>query len=444
MKTLLTAGVVSTLLIALAAHPYAPTIALILLTAWSLGGAKQAIQALSLVVVIKFLNPGIYHFEGPFALWGWIALAVAGLRIFVDNLRIKSKRHPVIPWLLLFSLMVFLESLFFSHHSVVSIFKLMSFTFTAAAVLIGFKVTAGRSGDWTPWFLGLWIAVAGLSAPTLWVPGIGFRINNGFQGILNQPQALGVFLAPMVAWLTGRLLFSPSTRAYWLYAAAPTAWTFLFLTAARTALIAVVASFVVILLVALLRRPEWRKSIRKGVLRPVSALFAFAILSLFLLKPSLLAETVYSFVRKGQSEATVSEAFESSRGRGIESQWLNFNANPLFGIGFGVSLDRSFKPVMDPLTGLPLSAPAEKGFLPTAVLEETGVFGAIFFIPFLFTLITHAVPRTDDFVLSWVFLASLFVNTGEMIFFSAGGFGLYTWLLIGWATCPRWEKKRAP
>ena len=247
----------------------------------------------------------------------------------------------------------------------------------------------------------------------------------------------------MVAWLTGTLLFSQGKRAYWLYAATPVAWIFLFLTAARTALIAVVAGFVVILFVALLRRPEWRKSIRKGVLRPISALLAFATLSLFLLKPSLLVDTVYAFVHKGDTQATVEESFASSRGRGIEGQWRTFSANPLFGIGFGVSLDPSFKPIMDPFTGLPLSAPVEKGFLPTAVLEETGIFGATFFIVFLFSLIRHVFSKTE-IILPWVFLASLLVNNGEMIFFSVGGLGLYTWLLMGWATCPRWERKGAP
>ena len=153
MKTLLTASFVSVLLVALRAHPYAPTIAMILLGVWSLGGAKQAIRALSLVVLIKFLNPGIYQFEGPLALWAWIALAVAGLRIFADNLRIKGRRHPVIPWLLLFSSMVFVESLFSSRYSIVSIFKVVSFTYVAAAILIGFKVTASRSVDWTPGLL---------------------------------------------------------------------------------------------------------------------------------------------------------------------------------------------------------------------------------------------------------------------------------------------------
>src|SRR5215470_16379699 len=138
MKLLFVVSFVSVLLVALKAHPYAPMIVVILLGVWSLGGAKQAIRALSLVVLVKFLNPAIYQFDGPLALCAWIVLAVAGLRIFVDNLRIKSQRHPVMPWLLLFSLMVFVESLFFSRYSIVSVFKVVSFTYVAAAILIGF------------------------------------------------------------------------------------------------------------------------------------------------------------------------------------------------------------------------------------------------------------------------------------------------------------------
>src|SRR5439155_4943064 len=128
--------------------------------------------------------------------------------------------------------------------------------------------------------------------------------------------------------------------------------------------------------------------------------------------PSLLVDTIYRFVSKGQSQATVEEAFARSRGLGIEGQWETFSANPLFGIGFGVSLDSSFKPVLDSFTGLPLSAPVEKGFLPTAVLEETGIFGTTFFILFVFSLTRHVFSKTE-ILLPWVFMASLVANVGE-------------------------------
>lgn len=131
-RTFWTVVVFIVLLIALAVHPYTPLIALIGLSVWALFGAKQAIQTLSLVVLIKFPNPAVYQFAGPVVLWGWIAPAAAGARIFYDNQRMSSQGHPVIPWLLLFASLIFIQSLFFSHYPVVSFFQVVSFTFSAA------------------------------------------------------------------------------------------------------------------------------------------------------------------------------------------------------------------------------------------------------------------------------------------------------------------------
>src|SRR5947207_12883703 len=111
------------MLIALAAHPYAPMVALIGVSLWSLAGTRQAIQALSLVVIIKFLNPALYQFQGSIALFGWIALGVSASRIFYDNFKV-AERQPVVPWLALFSMVVFLASLFVSQDTLVSILKI--------------------------------------------------------------------------------------------------------------------------------------------------------------------------------------------------------------------------------------------------------------------------------------------------------------------------------
>jgi hypothetical protein len=438
-----TVAMVCALLLALATHPYAPVIGVIALTMWALAGAKQAIQALSLVVVIKFLNPAIYQFAGPFALLAWLALAVAGSRIFYDSVRIRSGRHPVLRWLIVFALVVSFQSVFFSYYAEVSIFKMLSFTIAATAILLGFKVTGAKSVDWTAWFVSLWIAVLVLSAPTWFFRGIGFRVNDsGFQGILNHPQALGIFMAPMVAWLTARLIFSPPKGDYWLYVVLPVAWSFMLMTRARTALIAVVAGFLAIVIVAVFSRPEWRGWIRKAVFKPVSVCIALAILVIALLRPGLIAERSADFTRKGERSSTVEKSFEESRGSGIRSQWLNFVDHPLFGIGFGVSFDPEFKPLIEPLTGLPLSASTEKGFLPSAILEETGIVGATCFLVFLVALTRFVLPNAD-IALAWVFVTSVCMNVGEMVFFSAGGLGLYIWLLIGWATSHRWESNHA-
>ncbi len=443
LQTLKVTLLVCTLLFILLIGSYASTIVVIALIIWSLLGAKQAIQALSLVVLIKFLNPAIFPSAVSLSLWGWIAIAFAGARIIFDNIKIRSKVHPVLPWLFLYSFVVFIESVYFSHQSVVSIFKLLAFSFTTVIILLGFRVTALRALDWTPWFLGIWLAVTLLSIPTYFLPGIGFyRDGSGFQGLLNHPQTFAVFLVPMVAWLTGRLFFSPLKGSYWLYTVLAIAWSFLFFTRGRTALAAIVISFIVVFMLALGNRPEWRSRIRKGMFKPIMLLSSFALFSIFLLQPSLVTDSVNDFVLKRQEDLSLSESFERSRGFIIIEMWDNFIHNPMFGIGFGVAESKlhPFNPIIEPVTGLPLSAATEKANLPLAVLEETGIVGAAFFIPFLIALIRH-ISSKSDLVLPWVFFACLFTNVSEMIFFSPSGFGLYIWLLMGWATCHHWERK---
>lgn len=437
-----TSGVIAVVLIAPALHPYATVGVLSVLAAWSLLGSKQALQALSLAVIVKFLNPVLYPIEGPVGLCAWSVLGLAGVRILLDGFRFGSLRHPVIGWLLIFALAIGIESVFFSRASLVSVFKVLSFTYMAATILVGFRVTVRRGVDWTPWFAALWSTVVTLSLPTLLVRDIGFHTNGlGFQGILNQPQALGVFIAPLIAWVAGRLILARARRPLWLYLALPAGLVLIYLTGARTALAAIAAGAIAVFLGSFFRGREWRTAIRQGMFRPISILLAFAVVALLLLKTEAVMDRVSGFVRKDDSQ-TVSESFETSRGRAIGNQWANFTENPMFGIGFGVSLDPSFEPVIDRLTGLPLSAPVEKGFLPTAVLEETGIFGAFFCVLLLGSSIRRVVAR-GDIILAWVFFTCLMVNVGEMIFFSAGGLGLYIWLLMGWALASL-EAKRAP
>ena len=158
--------------------------------------------------------------------------------------------------------------------------------------------------------------------------------------------------------------------------------------------------------------------------------------------PESVATQVAEFVRKGEDNVTIGEAFEGSRGAGIEGQWRNFLDHPVSGIGFGVSLNPSFQPIIEPVTGLPLSASVEKGFLPSAILEETGIIGTACLLLFLTALIFHGLPKTD-LAIAWVLMTSVAVNVGEMVFFSANGLGLYIWLLIGWATSGRRDRRDA-
>ena len=110
----------------------------------------------------------------------------------------------------------------------------------------------------------------------------------------------------------------------------------------------------------------------------------------------------------------------------------NFERAPITGIGFGVPTNaRYFRPQIG-FMGMPVGASVEKGFMPSAVLEEIGLPGAIFTLWIILTLAAPVI-RQPDLTLFWVLATSLIVNFGEMVFFSVGGMGFYFWLMMAFA-----------
>ena len=142
--------------------------------------------------------------------------------------------------------------------------------------------------------------------------------------------------------------------------------------------------------------------------------------------------TVAKFAFKRAEARDVSGAFLESRGGGALSQWQNFVDQPWLGHGFGVYAHGSPSSSVIEAFGIPISAPIEKGFVFTAVLEETGVLGGLLFFTMLFML-ARAVWKNED--LRWValFASCIAVNIGECILLAPGGIGLLDWLLIGMA-----------
>ena len=51
------------------------------------------------------------------------------------------------------------------------------------------------------WLLTVGLTVIALSALTLVRPSVALGGDRGLQGILGQPQALGIFIAPFAAWI---------------------------------------------------------------------------------------------------------------------------------------------------------------------------------------------------------------------------------------------------
>ena len=198
------------------------------------------------------------------------------------------------------------------------------------------------------------------------------------------------------------------------------------LSQARTAALAVTFSVILVFMILLFQSKDGFLAAqkRKAIL---FGLAAVALGSSVLLFVPAAQELAWSFVFKHDSQS-VEEAIQTRSG-GAESQIDNFIKNPILGNGFGVPADGRFGGEVVEVFGLPISAPVEKGFLPTAILEETGILGTTLFFWWLLLAFCYAC-RGQSGIFGALFAAAFFVNFGELSFFSVNSLGLLNFALI--------------
>ena len=118
-----------------------------------------------------------------------------------------------------------------------------------------------------------------------------------------------------------------------------------------------------------------------------------------------------------------------SRGILVSPMVDNIIKQPM-GIGFGVSsCTECMNVVVDPVFGIPISAPIEKGTLPIALMEEVGFFGLLLFCIWVLTIFRIALVNRK--LLLPVFFTILLINLGENMLFSPGGFGMFVLIMLG-------------
>lgn len=412
------------------AVPLVPTIAVVGCVIAAFLGPLRTVQALMVATLVMYANPNFVK-HGPIdGVIFRLVLVAAVLRVLF-SLRAADVRLIWPVWL--FALVALCTSWATSPALPISLMKIGEFTFATTAVLIAFNhLKPPELASLQKWFLTVGLTVIGLSALMLLKPGLGAGSNGGLQGVLNQPQALGIFIAPFAAWsLSGVLLMR--RRASWLeiWVALGTI-VLIILTRARTAGF---ATFFGVAVVTLARTLTRRTSGQATLGRPVIVVgLASLVLVAAALTTGKLTEVITQYAFKGtdQRGADVGDAFYESRGGGIVNEWSHFLERPFTGNGFGVYPDGKFPAGVTYFYGIPISAPIEKGFLPSAVLEEDGLPGGILLSLMIVWLGRYAWRNAD---LRWraMYVACLGINVGECVFLSPGGIGMFDWLLVGLA-----------
>jgi hypothetical protein len=408
--------------------------ALAALCLYALFGPKQAIKALSLGYLVLFLNPAFHRVPDELSTLRWIIILVAGLRV-LPTLPQRSFRF-LLPLLLFFS-MVTVLSLATSENFPISFLKIFIFTFFAATVLLAFSSFDRFDLDeMRTWFLTIAVVVVLLSVPTFVFPKVGFCMNGtGFQGIMKHPQALGIFLAPVAAYMGACLLLRSCPQTPMVWGSWGIIMVVMILTRARTALVAFFLSLGVSLFIGMI-------SSRRQFLKPAPsrALISAALISIVvgaaLITSPALFKSVEGFMLKGE-KGSIRDSFYLSRGAGIFFYWHRFLEAPVTGHGFGIDPANESVKNTNTFLGIPVSSSTEYGFLPAAFMAQVGLLGLAFFLPFFAVLVKGALHQVDIGLVA-MFFACIFVNIGEAVFFSPGLDGGYQWLLIGLSTALSW------
>jgi hypothetical protein len=251
----------------------------------------------------------------------------------------------------------------------------------------------------------------------------GYMVNSrGFQGLLNHPQALGLFCGMLGAFLFIRALGGgPGTK--WLWALLAITMVSLILSQSRTGLLAFLVGSAVGGSSLLLRKDGASRLI------PVSILLTLLGVGVILAVPQV-TQILEEFINKRELESvTLGAMWAETRAAVTARSMEGFWQSPLIGSGFGLPwtpLDLTVK--RDPLFDLPIGASVEKGLIFTAMLEELGILGSLFAGLFLAWILSRALSvRPEGTALV---LAAVATNIGESTLTSFGGAGAFVWISI--------------
>jgi hypothetical protein len=407
-------------------------IAYIVAAGYALTGPRQSIVALFLTWFFNVINHGIAPAAGYAAFLRHVITLCAFVGAIAHSNRRIRQAGSLVPATAILCGFLVIHSLLFSQQIDISLLKSISFSMTAMALVLNWASLGERDRALTQAFLFGMLGVIAIASIPFVASSIGyFRNGRGFQGIQVHPQGFGPTMAVLAALLISQSLTERRIRL-WKGLLATLAMAWVYLSLARIGALALVAGVTFGAVGEAIR--GWfstlpaRNAVRRGRLIGFGSL---ALLAALIASPWI-ADNVWEFVAKGSKAESAVEAALKSRGNKIDAMMQNIDQHPVWGIGFGaVEGEDYFGLVRDPVFGLPVMATIEKGVLPIAIIEETGIVGALFTYPWLFLLIVRSIR--GGLVSGTVSAAVLVTNVAEASLFSPGGQGLFQLLFAIWA-----------
>lgn len=400
-------------------------ISFLILALYALRGNQEVIKALIFLWLFNLFNQGI----APIPEYGHVGRYAVIFSSFISIiLRINFSLKKIDNLIFLTVAIGFyfiVHAILFSQIPSVSILKAINWTLTISILLVAWsRLDSLQFENMQKWFIGFLISITVISLITLFFPEVGYRdTGTSFQGIINHPLAFAPSMALLGAFVLGQLL-EQKKPSWKLIFSLSFIFLLVFMSESRTSGIALfLASLICIGFIFLISRhnlESYSPAIKSKRLFSIGLILIF-----FFVIDSFYFNLVDYFITKS-NQADVSgliDAFLTSRSVLYEPMIANIIENPFTGIGFGIASDpQSMAITNDPIFGLPIQAPIEKGVTPLMVLEEVGLIGFLLFILWVFLLIIRSI--SNGIAAFLVLITLLLINVGESVLFSPGGAGL--------------------
>ena len=438
------AAIITALLLVNLGGNYGAGVFFFILALMALRGPEPAFKAmaicfLGLLLNTSFVPKSIVWTPGRLGL-PFLVLLRYGLHV-ITNPRLLLGR-PYYLTLLIFCATMAMCSIESGWYTQIALFKLINFTVFLTSVFLLVGLINDRRRDLSEWFVGMIVVATGFGVLSV-ITGAGwnFALTRGAEAITADSFFNGAFLHPNVHALYASLMFSFLCCVYllspyrnrWITPVLAAIWVwFMLYSRSRTSIFASLVPLVVLIGLAGPSEIRSGRQLRANMNRSTLVLIVAALVAVAgvvdLASGGVVSKSVISFLHKwdtSENESLDTEKMLGSRQGLIDFAWQNFQDNFWTGIGFQVAKTDVFVNSATYFT-----APTEKGFLPVAVLEEGGVFGATAFTLFLLTLV-GTWYREKNIPAIVAFTGFLTSNMGEATMLSPGGGGAFGWVMVG-------------
>lgn len=416
--------------------PLISNLSYVILAIYALQGKSNAILAICISWVLTLGSPGIFASASFASLGKYLILFCALLCVILKNKSVIDKGASRLPLLLtfLFSILIFIHSAIFSLMPDISILKIISWAIMSCTLISAWGNIGVVSREFViNKIFSLLLVLAAISLPLLFIPLGYLRNGHGFQGVFNHPQAFGPTMALLATWVAAKIIMNPKPkiRSYIILLGV---LVLIIKSEARTAGLALFLSLTLsVIYIAIFKGKYFYKELPGLFSKRNNYVMIFSTVTALMMLP-ILTSTIDSYINKTGRErvSNIADAYSQSRGGLIDKMLDNIDNNLVTGIGFGIASEPSSMIVnRDPLLGLPLGAPIEKGVMLLAVLEELGIILFVLAIGWIIAILYYATFAG----VSGIALVgtAILLNFGESVLFSPGGMGSLYLVLITWA-----------